>query len=81
VSWLVSETTEALARAQSDGTLPASVGIVVVVVTLVLLVEAEILRAAAPTDEPRPLRVVQFAVAPLLLACGAVIVVRLLDLL
>ena len=81
MSWLVSRTTEGLADGQRSDTLPTEIGVVVTVVVLLLLVHAELVRAAGPSDEARSLRAMSFVVAPLLLAFGMILLVRLWDLL
>jgi hypothetical protein len=79
VSWLVSRTTEGLAHGQSNA-LPTEIGVVVTVVVLILLVHRELVRAAGPSDEAGSLRAMSFAVAPLLLAFGTILIVRLWEL-
>lgn len=79
MSWLVSDTTDALAAAERSSTLPAAIGLVVVVLALVLLVRGELLRAAAAADAD-PLKPVRFALAPLFLTFAAILAVRLWEL-
>jgi hypothetical protein len=81
MSWLVSRTTEGGAAGQHSETLPPEIGIVVTVLVLLLLVHRELVRAAGPSDEAKPLRAMWFAVAPLLLAFATILLVRLGELL
>jgi hypothetical protein len=79
VSWLVSPTTEGLGDGQGLELLPTEMGLVVMVVALLLVVYGELLRAAGPAHEVKPLRLNLFAVAPLMLAFVTILGVRLLE--
>ena len=80
MSWLVSRSTEGVAGADHSHALPAEIGVVVTVVVLILVVHRELVRAAGPSDEPRSLKALSFAAAPLLLAFGTIFIVRLWEL-
>jgi hypothetical protein len=79
VSWLVSHTTEGLGDGQGSAVLLTEMGLVVMVVALLLVVYEELLRAAGPAHEAKPLKVNSFAVTPLMLAFVTVLTARLLE--
>ncbi len=76
----VTQITQTTILLNADGSLSDSLGLIAIVLLMVLLIEKELVRSVGGPRSQAWMRALNIAIAPLVLACGLIIILRAINL-